>query len=284
MEERVGRLERQLELLKHPIVRGGEVLPPVGVIGDFLADIQNEADVERARRDFLPIPHAENREGYQNGYHARYWAFGLVDYDKVEAACKRMGIRGGRYYDFGGSTGRVFRHVHCQNRSFEVWSSDFKMSHFLWNQRYMPTDLRVFLNGFAPPLPVPDAHFDVVTAFSVFTHIDELESPWLLELRRILKPGGLLYATIHDETHWPTKGQATLQAINMSADGAGITADSPFPGKRVAFHFRDDGGYYSCNVFHPTAYIERQWGRFFEIVDLRSCDHSTQCVVLLTPR
>ena len=71
----------------------------------------------------------------------------------------------------------------------------------------MPMGLRVFLNGFAPPLPLPDAHFDVVTAFSVFTHIDELDSPWLLELRRILKPGGLLDATIHDETTWQNKGR-----------------------------------------------------------------------------
>ena len=55
-------------------------------------------------------------------YHASYWVSGVGDYDKVIAACHRLGIRGGRYYDFGGSTGRVFRHFYCQDRVFEVWS------------------------------------------------------------------------------------------------------------------------------------------------------------------
>jgi hypothetical protein len=34
----------------------------------------------------------------------------------------------------------------------------------------------------------------------VFTHIDDLVDSWLLELRRTLKPSGLLYVTIHDDT------------------------------------------------------------------------------------
>jgi SAM-dependent methyltransferase len=139
------------------------------------------------------------------------------------------------------------------------------------------------LSGFAPPLPIPDAQFDVVTAFSVFTHIDELESPWLLELRRILKPGGLLYATIHDESQWPIKSDSVLKAINLSENGAHITADSPFPAERTAFHFTD-GSYYSCNVFHPADHIRNEWGRFFEVIEVRPRDHAAQSVVLLTPR
>ena len=248
----------------------------------FSRNLPDDAFVERARRDFLPIPHRANREGYAGDYHASYWVSGVGDYDKVIAACHRLGIRGGRYYDFGGSTGRVFRHFYCQDRAFEVWSSDFKTANFKWNQQHMPMGLRVFLNGFAPPLPLPDAHFDVVTAFSVFTHIDELESPWLLELRRILKPGGLLYATIHDETTWQNKAESVLLAINRSENGAQITASSPFPGERTAFHFTSDS-YYGCNVFHPRDYIRSQWARFFEIVDIRPRDHGEQSVVLLTP-
>ena len=34
---------------------------------------------------------------------------------------------------------------------------------------------------------------------AVFTHIDDLADAWLLELQRILEPGGMLYVTIHDE-------------------------------------------------------------------------------------
>ena len=280
IEDRLLRLEQRFELVKYPIVREGSVLPPVGVIADFIDEIDDEAISARARRDFLPIPAPENREQY--GYsHSRYWMSGLEDYDKFVAACEHFDIAGGRYYDFGGATGRVFRHAYCQDRKFEVWSSDFKVANFQWNQQHMPGDMRVFLNAFAPPLPIPDHHFDAVTAFSVFTHIDELESPWLLELRRILRPGGLLYATIHDEEQWAIKSESVLRAINLSENGADITADSPFPGERTAFHFTE-GSYYGCNIFHPTTYIRREWGRFFKILDIRPRDHYAQCVVLLT--
>ena len=117
----------------------------------------------------------------------------------------------------------------------------------------------------------------------MFTHIDELESPWLLELRRILRPGGLLYATIHDETFWQSLPESVFEQINRSENGAQITPDSPFPTQRTAFHWTD-GSYYSCNVFHPTDYVRRHWGRFFDVVDVGPRDHGTQCVVLMTPR
>ena len=281
VDHRLDGLERKFEVLKYPIVRAGEVLEPVGVLADFSAAITDAVLAERALRDFLPIPHRNNREGYCGDDHARYWLTGLEDYDKVVAALARTSTTGHRLYDFGGSTGRVFRHFFCQERSFEVWTSDFKVANFAWNQRYIPSEVRIFLNGFYPPLPIPDEHFDVITAFSVFTHIDDLESPWLLELRRILRPGGLLYVTIHDDAYWEVMSESVLTAIRNSPNGYNVTSASPFPDERTAFHFTEEG-YYSCNVFHPHEYIHREWGRFFDIVDVRPRDHQSQCVVLMT--
>jgi SAM-dependent methyltransferase len=281
VEQRLGTLERRFEVLKYPIVGGGEVLEPVGLIADFSDDITDPVLAQRASRDFLPIPHRNNREGYCADNHARYWMTGLEDYDKVVAALDCTSVKSGRLYDFGGSTGRVFRHFFCQGRSFEVWTSDFKLANFVWNQRHMPCEVRVFLNGFYPTLPIPDNHFDLITAFSVFTHIDELESPWLLELRRVLRPGGLLYATIHDEAYWGEMSESVLTAIRSSSNGGEITSSSPFPAERTAFHFTEEG-YYSCNVFHPHDYVRREWGRFFDILDVRPTDHQSQCVVLMT--
>jgi ubiquinone/menaquinone biosynthesis C-methylase UbiE len=206
---------------------------------------------------------------------------GLADHDKVLRAARERSITQGRYYDFGGSTGRVFRHFHCQPSTFEVWSSDFKLSTLLWNQRNMPVDIRCFLNGFAPPLPLPDRYFDIVTAFSVFTHIDELELPWLLELRRILKPGGLLYLTIHDEMFWKHMLAQLLELLQRSPNGQELTAASPFPGPRSVFYFTTMS-YYGCNVFHSAAYVREQWGRFFDTIDLRPLDAEKQCTILLS--
>jgi SAM-dependent methyltransferase len=280
---RLEAVERKLELLRLGVVapEGDATAPPVGGIADFIGPTFPQGLIPRAERDQLPIPAPGDREGYKPRDHAGYWVLGLEDHDKVMDAARELSVGGSRIYDFGGSTGRVFRHFYCQDESFEVWSSDFKLASYQWNQRYFPKDLKVFLNTFVPALPLPDRHFDVITAFSVFTHIDELESPWLVELRRILKPGGLLYVTIHDEVVWENMPLYQLETLQQSSNGQYLTADSAFPGPRRAFHFRDDS-YYSCQVFHGSDYIHREWGRFFEIVDMRPLQHAErQCVVLL---
>ena len=54
------------------------------------------------------------------------------------------------------------------------------------------------VNDPQPPLPFPDAHFDVVYCLSVFTHLNEvMQDAWLDELHRILAPGGVLLITVH---------------------------------------------------------------------------------------
>lgn len=152
---------------------------------------------------------------------------------------------------------------------------------FRWNQRHLPRDIRLFLNTAAPTRPLPERYFDVLTAFSVFTHIDMHEAPWLLELRRILRPGGLIYLTVHDESWWENKAPRWVEVPQRSSGGANLTAESPFPGPRSAYHWRTDS-FYSCNVVHSRDYIDRQWGRYFEILELNPMSHGQQCAVLLT--
>jgi len=282
-QERLDAVERQLDLLRSPVVRDkgqDSVLPSIGLISDFVsADVPSDL-AARAARDRLPLPDVANREGYYPDNHFRYWHSGLNDFDKVSCFARESSITGGRFYDFGGSTGRVFRHFCCQDPSFEVWSSDFKLASVLWNQQNMPRQIRCFLNGFLPSLPLPDHYFDAVTAFSVFTHIDDLELPWLLELRRVLKPGGFLYLTVHDEEFWERMPSHLLKVLQQSSNGAALTESSSFPGPRSAFHWTT-ASYYSCNVFHSHTYIRAQWGRFFPEIEIRPSDAEKQCVVVL---
>jgi SAM-dependent methyltransferase len=51
----------------------------------------------------------------------------------------------------------------------------------------------------APHLPFEDGYFDLIYAGSVFTHIADLADAWFLELKRIVRPGGRLYITVHDK-------------------------------------------------------------------------------------
>ena len=44
-----------------------------------------------------------------------------------------------------------------------------------------------------------DRYFDLIFCGSVFTHIEDTQQSWLLELGRVLRPSGRLFITVHDE-------------------------------------------------------------------------------------
>lgn len=55
-----------------------------------------------------------------------------------------------------------------------------------------------------PPLPYADEQFDLVYALSVFTHLRlDMQFRWAWEVHRVLKPGGVLFVTLHGPTFFP---------------------------------------------------------------------------------
>ncbi len=53
-------------------------------------------------------------------------------------------------------------------------------------------------NSLEPPLPYEAGQFDLVYAFSVFTHLRlDLQLRWAAEVYRVLRPGGVLFASLH---------------------------------------------------------------------------------------
>ena len=267
--------------LSAPYAQSDAVLPPVGRTADFLApsgpnlqawrywhaDVANKDEDgrrERVLRDPYPLPADVNREGYCPGDHIAFWLNGHADYMKTVETVAPHGCTGGRVYDFGGGTGRVFRHFAAQSDAWEVWSSDFRLSSVEWNLQNYPRAIRAFANTSTPTLPLPDGYFDLVTAYSVFTHIAETETQWLLELRRILKVGGIAYLSFHDETTW--NEDSHLRQLAVATSEIPDTASMP-RGKTVARWREDDP--YNCNVFHDADYIQRVWGRYFELLAIK---------------
>ena len=49
-----------------------------------------------------------------------------------------------------------------------------------------------------PPLPYADGTFDLICAISVYTHLRlDMQFRWAWEIHRVLRPGGVLFATLH---------------------------------------------------------------------------------------
>ena len=144
-----------------------------------------------------------------------------------------------------------------------------------WNLRHYSPRVRAFSNTATPTLPLPDAGFDLVLAFSVFTHIAAPETQWLAELRRILRPGGVAYLTIHDESTWAQSPELRAQAAR---DG-GLDPEGPPPDWKTVSAWRGDDPYH-CNVFHGRPYVERVWGAFFEVAAVRPLSTGAQAAVV----
>ena len=264
---------------------------PVGVPSDFKGSVIEDGELarlatapdleERLERDRMPIPSTGDREGYYGDRHFEYWLSGLDDYLKVKEACRDVTWTGASLLDFGGATGRVSRHFYAQDDLSEITICDVNINNVEWVLEHLPSGVGVFKNSALPSLPIPDAHCDVVIAFSVFTHMDEHEMGWLYELRRVLKPNGMLYVTVHNDETWRILPSTWVFGTLTQSEEFRSTyrADAPLA-RRLVFEYSSES-VYNCNTFHPNAYIHRVWGRVLTVRGILPLCHSYQSAVLL---
>lgn len=104
-----------------------------------------------------------------------------------------------RILDFGCGAGRMIRHLPAIAPDAECWGVDIHSDAIRWCRHHLSPAMNFAVATTVPHLPFPDNYFDVIYCGSVFTHIEDTEQTWLLELARILAPAGYLYVTIHDE-------------------------------------------------------------------------------------
>jgi SAM-dependent methyltransferase len=105
----------------------------------------------------------------------------------------------GHILEFGCGDGRMIRWLEHLAGDREIWGTDIHAGRIFWCKQNLGRPFHFVTNTTVPHLPFEDRHFGFVFAGSVFTHIDDLADTWLAELRRILKPGGKLFMTVHLE-------------------------------------------------------------------------------------
>jgi len=133
-------------------------------------------------------------------------AYGTID----RRAYKEIGLRHAQLYsdiirqstsgkslavlEWGCGPARIVRHIQTclSDYTIELIACDCNPRTIAWNRQHIK-DVKFFVNEFMPPLAFPDASFDVVYNFSVFTHLSETaQKAWAKELWSVLRPGGLL--------------------------------------------------------------------------------------------
>ena len=273
------------------------VIPPDKMLKVELYD-GSTADIclsEAASKDSFAIPATIDREGYFGDNHLGFWVSGLVDYLKLEHVRTRFfGDSPVTLLDLGCATGRFLRHPAAQGSGWSLIGCDIDEMNIDWVKRHLGEGSTLFQNTVYPHLPLPDCSVDIITAFSVFTHLDKLEDAWLLELRRVLRPGGILYLTAHTEEVWADVPQrhdildAFLKCRSEWSLPKGIVIEPslftrPMPDHAV-LRFESAGSYVS-QTFHSRSYIQKYWGRIYSIEGVYERYHNDfQTVVVMKKR
>lgn len=227
----------------------------------FLAPSARGKDLEGQR---FPIPPDEILMGYQ----------GDIDFylDKGEETAKiiretlsRVGAPlkpGAVILDWGCASGRVLRHFAEEATAGAFWGVDQHARCIMWAKEFMSPPFNFLTGSALPYLPFESNTFDLIYGISVFTHLEHLVDEWLMELRRLLKPGGHCLMTVHTEASierfrmefWPPwlDRNVDIRAL-MSTDVSVLP---------------NHGDWECTYVFYREEYLRREWGRYMNVVEV----------------
>ena len=210
-----------------------------------LRDFPKDAVCVFAPRAFggpLPPAGLRARVGL-TGSRAEFTLVGRVGARQILGVVER---RGGDWLDFGCGCGRLAIPLIESGAAGAYSGVDVDARQIAWASRNL--DGRFTVMRPKPPLDLPDASFDVVLAISIFTHLDEAEQfAWLSDIRRMLRPGGILVAT--------TLPQEFASGV------PGLTAEELERLSETGFLAVDHGAstFNEKSTFHGRAYLEKAW-------------------------
>jgi len=163
-----------------------------------------------------------------------------------------------RVLDWGCGCGRMSMYFVAAADCPEFAGCDIDGDAVRWDNQYLREGAFTTLD-LMPPSPYPSDRFDLILAYSVFTHLArDVQRAWLQELRRILAPGGIVLASVHGQ---------------IAYDFARRKLGSRFPRRGIADRYRDrtlvavaPRGYYRV-TYQSQEYTRREFGRFLSILE-----------------
>lgn len=257
----------------HPYQQGRDtvLVPPRG--GD-------ETDPTHAG---LPVPPRDLHVGY-GADTEHYLKSGEWDREIMARNLGETGFTlaaGDRVLEWGCAAARILRNFATHAETAEVWGVDVNAAPIRWCQAHLNPPFHFSTTTTFPHLPFEDNYFRLVFGASVLTHVFDLSDAWLMELRRIVAPGGRVYLTIHDEHTIKTVCQPEHWASGLRQELERLFGEYPEASEGFAefvLH-RMEG---DTLVFHHTDYLRRQWGQFLTVLDIKPNSHDYQSAVILS--
>lgn len=162
--------------------------------------------------------------------------------------------------DFGCGSARVIRYFLADNTKTNFTGIDINQELIDWcNAQIHGVSWKVVPTH--PPSEFGDNSFDLIYGISVFTHLDrELQTLWLKELARIIRPGGIILLTV--------LGSAYVNHINLQDPGRKELRDQGFLYlSGVTGKWKLDGlpDFYQSAI-QTVDQVQQDWSEHFEIL------------------
>lgn len=166
----------------------------------------------------------------------------------------------GAIFELGCGGARLLRHFRCME-GVRLVGSDLDAENIAWCKHHIP-GIEFYVNELCPPLTfAEDESFDLIIAASVFTHIPlDLQTIWLAEMRRVLRPGGIFLCTIVGTFH--IGAQLDTTALEELQQVGHVTLDAKHP--RASLSTQVIG---SWDVFQTRAEVIKVFGTLFHMLD-----------------
>jgi len=162
--------------------------------------------------------------------------------------------------DFGCGVGRFLYAFQPQlTPDQKLWGCDVYQPCAKWCQENIDF-AQVAHTSIHPPLPYEAGKFDLVYALSVYTHMHlEMQFKWAWEAHRVLKPGGVLFATLHGPAFIPMfyeTFRSTVKEGEFHSFDDGLFALLSFHGKE------EDEGQVDVAAAHTPDFARQQFSGF----------------------
>jgi SAM-dependent methyltransferase len=230
-------------------------------------------EVPAIRRLVVPLPPLELRTLVGGTSEASFLDCGASAYRLLDRLTRAVGTslaKTSGVLDFGCGCGRVLRYLLNDADRLDAFGCDVDARMIGWNRANFPFG-EFAVHRATPPIDVDDARFDLIYAISVFSHLtQENHLAWLAELRRLLRPSGLLIATVHGR-HALRASSTDEQKLRLLAVSAAelATAAETLDDRHYAFIRQPeshlDPEFYGI-TFLDEEYVSRSWSKLFEVV------------------
>jgi SAM-dependent methyltransferase len=179
--------------------------------------------------------------------------------------------------DWGCGAGRLLSHF-AGVAGPEIWGGDVDRDNVRHCQEHY-SFARCLVFPLFPPTQIQSGKFDLVVGISVCSHLsEENQQRWLSELRRIIRPGGLLLLSVQGrfQAGLYRESPALMRAVERS----GFVVKGTNPRINADLEVKS----YYLDVVQSREHILENWGRDFDIVEFLDGMAANQDLVVMRAR